>query len=350
MTQATPLPYWPQVEIIPPDEERDIAEIVAVMRDLLVRDEEACGQRRRDVHVKSHGCPLAQLQVLPNLPDELRQGLFEHEHTYPAAVRFSNTSPLPKPDALPDGRGVAIKVQEVAGLFTQGSTDPAVQDFVLADHPTFLARNVKDYLRMMRARGEGLRKPQLTIKALTSGSLDPRRWHWLEAAAAARALSRFPLHPVQLTYWSMAPFRYGDYTAKFRLRPSPTNEVPRTRLVAHRDAFRLALAEILQSTSLTFEFQVQLRTNAWTMPIEDATVRWPEEESPYQTVALLVIPQQDIEASPFGNGDHLTFNPWNALEAHRPLGGVNRSRKASYQLSTQWRHPATAQPAPHPEL
>ena len=29
------------------------------------------------------------------------------------------------------------------------------------------------------------------------------------------------------------------------------------------------------------------------MPVEDASVQWPEDESPYRAVARLVLPQQD---------------------------------------------------------
>lgn len=73
------------------------------------------------------------------------------------------------------------------------------------------------------------------------------------------------------------------------------------------------------------------------MPVEDATVEWPEAQSPFRTVAHLEIRQQDLATSSFGLGDNLSFNVWNALPAHRPLGGINRVRRAAYQLSANWR-------------
>lgn len=63
------------------------------------------------------------------------------------------------------------------------------------------------------------------------------------------------------------------------------------------------------------------------MPVEDASVPWPEELSPHQTVAVLHLPAQD----PYSGArrryadDVLSFNPWHALEAHRPLGSIMRS-------------------------
>jgi hypothetical protein len=110
------------------------------------------------------------------------------------------------------------------------------------------------------------------------------------------------------------------------------------RLASEPDAMRLALEETLQTREALFEFQVQLRTSEQTMPIEDASVEWPESDSPYQTVAHLLLPRQEIallrQQVAFQN---LSFNVWHALSAHRPLGGINRVRRWAYPLSSDWR-------------
>jgi hypothetical protein len=75
------------------------------------------------------------------------------------------------------------------------------------------------------------------------------------------------------------------------------------------------------------------------MPIEDASVVWPEDESPYVTVATITAAAQDpwtvekIAAIDQG----LAFSPWHALAAHRPLGSVNRARKMAYKMSAKFR-------------
>ncbi|MGE0378463.1 MAG: hypothetical protein AB7Q45_23900 [Planctomycetaceae bacterium] len=105
------------------------------------------------------------------------------------------------------------------------------------------------------------------------------------------------------------------------------------------DALRLALEETLRTQEVLFEFQVQLRTSERTMPIEHATVEWPERESPYRTVAHLLLPRQDIAASHQEEGcKRLSFNVWNSFTAHRPLGGINRVRRFAYDISSAWRH------------
>ena len=87
---------------------------------------------------------------------------------------------------------------------------------------------------------------------------------------------------------------------------------------------RLALEETLLTEEVQFEFQVQLRTSEDTMPIEDASVEWPESESPYRTVAHLRLSKQEI--APLRQQtkyQQLSFNVWHALAAHRPLGGIS---------------------------
>ena len=36
--------------------------------------------------------------------------------------------------------------------------------------------------------------------------------------------------------------------------------------------------------------------------------------------------------------DNLSFNPWHSLPEHRPIGGINRLRKAVYETVSAYRH------------
>ena len=93
----------------------------------------------------------------------------------------------------------------------------------------------------------------------------------------------------------------------------------------------------MRQQEVLFNFQVQLRTSEHTMPVEDATVEWPESESPYRTVATFRIFQQDI--APLREaGNNLSFTVWHAIADHRPLGGINRVRREAYRTSSVWRH------------
>jgi hypothetical protein len=85
-----------------------------------------------------------------------------------------------------------------------------------------------------------------------------------------------------------------------------------------------------------FGFYVQLQADPETMPIEDPTRRW---ASPWEQVATIEIPAQDFnfpDREAWGEG--LSYTPWHTLKDHRPLGGINRARKAVYLVSSNLRH------------
>ncbi|HUQ70289.1 MAG TPA: catalase family protein [Planctomycetaceae bacterium] len=339
----SPLPYTSDAESVPYDEAVDIEKILQLIQRALQEKERRTGTRQRDVHVKMHGCATSLFQVLNDLPLELRQGLFQEPKSYPASVRFSNSSPVALADAVPDGRGMAIQVENIAGEFLPAWNPTApTQDFVMVNHPVFIARDVKDYFRLQVARLESESHPlRGPAGALTNGSWNPAQWKWREAWSAVQVALQPPSHPLANTYYSMVPIRFGDYIAKYRVRLKTNNQhkLRGNALLAvmrKRDGLRDVLEQSIRLQEVVFEFQVQLRTSAQTMPIEDATVRWPEGVSPYQTVAALTLPIQDITAHRQA-GERRSFSVWHALEAHRPLGGINRVRRQAYALSASWR-------------
>ena len=301
MTNANwPLPYADDIETIPADEADDIQRVVQALELILARTQVKSGQFRADVHVKTHGYAQGEFRVLPNLSAELAQGLFGQDRVYPAVVRFSNASSQPQPDAIPDGRGMAIKVMGVDGdmVLVDEQRGPT-QDFVMINHPVFFARNVKDYLRLEQVLVRADDNSLATLQGgLTGGDWNPLHWHWREMLTVAQIAGHLAAHPASHTYFSMAPIRFGKYVAKYRAKPAGERHESYLelvkRLASQPDAMRLALEETLQTQEVLFEFQVQLRTSEQTMPIEDASVEWPESESPYRTVAHLLLPRQQI--------------------------------------------------------
>jgi catalase len=345
----SPLPYADENETVPADEAANIQRVIAALEVLLSRSQARSGQFRADVHVKTHGYAQGEFRVLPNLPAELAQGLFEHDRMYQAVVRFSNAASHAQSDAIPDGRGLAIKVLDVHGdLVLADDQRGPTQDFVMINHPVFFARNVQDYLRLEQVLVQADDNSLAALQgALTGGDWNPLQWHWREMLTVARIAGQLPAHPASNTYFSMAPIRFGNYVAKYRARPAGDRHDSYLELVqrlgSHADALRLALEETLHTQQVLFEFQVQLRTSERTMPIEDATVEWPESESPYRTVAHLLLPRQEI--APLRQQaayQSLAFNVWHALAAHRPLGGINRVRRRAYEVSSAWRRQRAA--------
>ena len=89
------------------------------------------------------------------------------------------------------------------------------------------------------------------------------------------------------------------------------------------DVFGPTLAEELRAHAFDFDLQVQLCTDLTAMPVNDATVEWPEKLSPFVTVGRVHLPCQDISRpEDFEKGDALAFNQWRVISDHRPLGEI----------------------------
>jgi len=240
---------------------------------------------------------------------------------------------------------LAIKVLNVNGdMISADEQRCRTQDFLMINHPVFFVRNVKDYLRLEQVLVLANDSSLATLEGtLIGGDWNPLHWHWREMLTAARIAGHFPAHPASNTYFSMAPIRFGRYVAKYRAKPAGDRLDSYLSLIAgltsEPDALRTALEETLRTQEVLFEFQVQLRTSERTMPVEDASVEWPESESPFRTVGHLLLPRQEIDRLRYQNDfRNLAFNVWQALAAHRPLGGINRVRRAVYCVSSAWRH------------
>jgi hypothetical protein len=84
------------------------------------------------------------------------------------------------------------------------------------------------------------------------------------------------------------------------------------------------------------------------MPVNDVTVEWPEELSPFVTVGRVHIPRQDISrAENFEKTDALAFNQWRVTEEHRPLGEIMQVRRI-YSASAKMRRALNQQPQTEP--
>ena len=181
------------------------------------------GQFRADVHVKTHGYARGGIPRAAEPAQRTCQGLFEHDGGPPAVVRFSNSANHPQADAIPDGRGMAIKVLGVEGEIVlvdeQRGPDTGFRD----DQSPGVFRPQCQGLSAIGAgsRASG-RQPARDVAggpyAGATGTLF--HWHWREMLTVARIAGQLPAHPASNTYFSMAPIRFGNYVAKYRAKPT----------------------------------------------------------------------------------------------------------------------------------
>ncbi len=157
--------------------------------------------------------------------------------------------------------------------------------------------------------------------------------------------------PLTQLYWSQTPYALGSgLIVKYLAQPRIVDTVPLTPAEAKGNPdpeyLRAAMARTLER-DVTFDIKVQRRLDH--MPIDDPTDEWKESESPFVSVATLVIPGQGfMSPAQMAFAEHVSFNPWHTLEAHRPLGRVNQSRRDVYIEMLARRHKANGVVATEP--
>jgi hypothetical protein len=109
-------------------------------------------------------------------------------------------------------------------------------------------------------------------------------------------------------------------------------------------------ADYFRANSAEYVVAVQLCTDLERMPVENATVEWPEDESPYRPVARLVLPAQDAwsSAREAAIDETLSFCPAHSLAAHRPLGSIMRARMRAYEALGTARRRKNGRPVAEP--
>jgi hypothetical protein len=295
------------------------------------------------------------LRVLENLPPELRQGLFAMPRTYPVVVRLAQVPGEFLDDRrVSTPRGMALKVIGVEGEMLPGHQGEVTQDWVLDTGKVFIAPTAKVFLAQITATEAALPLPEGVKQAVSMAS------RAANAALNAVGLDSANLdfyghpfnHPLAEAYYSQCPFRYGDYIAKLRVRPDMPrlNELGRAGFTpADENGLRAAVVEYFRDNPAEYEVGIQLCTNLERMPVENANVEWPENESPYRAVARMVLPPQEaFDAKRQSLDEELLFCPSHSLAAHRPLGSIMRARMKAYEIRGNARRQENGRPATEP--
>ncbi len=337
--------YSDDVEHVTPGEATVVDDIIVTMtresQTVAARD----GRTVRASHAKSTGLAKGTLDVLPNLPPQLCQGLFAQTGSYPLLMRFAQGPGEVLSDSVSTHRGVSMKILGVEGPKLPGHS-AATQDFVFATGPAFAQSGAQTFLTAIKGVQKGTGLPEAVKQAVSSTSRVANAA--LNTVGADSATLGFFGHtkrnPLSDAYFSQAALRYGDYVAKmalFPVSPALTALIDQTiDTGSDPDAFRHAVTDYLRTQDAEFELRVQLCTDLDAMPVEDASVPWPEDQSPYVAVARITLPAQDAYSPGrqafFDNV--LSFQPAHSLAAHRPLGSLMRARLATYQALSSYRH------------
>ena len=340
------LRYQPTYESLEDDEAETTRELIETLHKIseIVHQDE--GHAYRSVHAKSHGLLLAELHVAPGLPAHLAQGLFAEPARYPVAMRFSTTPGDLLDDAISTPRGVALKVVGVPGERASGSEGEVTQDFLMVNGPVFSAPTAKAFLKPLKLlaattdKAPGLKK----VLAAALRGLEALVEKAGSESGTLKAMGGHPeTHILGETFYTQVPMLYGPYMAKLSLAPvSPEltalTDAP-VDLDGKPDGLRESVVAHFAQHGGEWELRAQLCTDIDAMPIEDASVQWPEDISPFVTVARLVAKPQAAwtAARAAAVDDGMAFTPWHALAAHRPIGSIMRVRQAVYRMTAGFR-------------
>lgn len=348
------LTYSPSVEQPAPDEHVTFDELSRTMQHITRHMATRYRHAYRPVHAKSHGILVGTLEVLPNLPEHLAQGLFAHPASYPVIMRFSTNPGDLLADNVSSPRGLAIKVLNVEGEKTANYKDGTTQDFVCINANAFGATDPKGFLGSLKTfdknldTSEGV-KHAVSVAARAANSV-------LKAvhlqSATLEGIGEASTHILGESFSTVAPVRYGDYVAKIGFAPGSENLKKLTGesvdLSEDYNALQELIKKFFRHETGVWDVKAQLalapedphqEEKKKDFPIEAADKEWPEDKSPWQTIARITVQPQDSysdERQLFVD-ERLSFTPWHALEAHRPLGGIMRSRLKAYEEAIKYR-------------
>ena len=313
--------HLPLVQETPlPDEEELTRAIIGELAKF-TRENWLPGGAQRFGNTKTFGVLRGEFAVLPGLPDNLRRGMFAEPRTYPAWVRFSGPGPYAPPDIEDLGQcSVGIKVMGVPGPKLM-EDERFTQDLILVSPASFVTPNIRENAKLQQ---------WVRAKAPLAYAINPFDSHLLHMFMQL-LYSPMQANPLDVQYYSNVPFLLGDDQAvEYSLKP---RERATTRIPARpaENYLQDAMVATLTAGPRTFDFMVQVQTDSHLMPIEDATVKWPESLSPYTAVAQLHLPAQRFTSDEqLAFAGALRYNPWHSLADHKPLGNSNRARKTMY--------------------
>ena len=147
--------------------------------------------------------------------------------------------------------------------------------------------------------------------------------------------------PLESEYFSCVPYLLGEGQAmqySFHTRLKSRSKIPGLPGRPAHSYLRDNMVATLARRDVEFDVRIQLQTDPFLMPIENAAVMWPPKLSPRIPAAVVRIPRQVFDSpEQMAFARVLSYNPWHCLPEHRPLGNVSRARQRLYAESARLR-------------
>lgn len=307
-----------------PDEEAFLQSMIDTMREHLLKDFKPGGFERAG-NTKTHAVLRGELVIHENLPVHLRHGIFAAPRSFPAWVRFSGPGPHVEPDIDDVGFvSIGVKLMDVPGPKLMAD-EKYTQDLLSICTPTFVTPNTR-----ANAQLQVWSRRHLPVFHF----FDPKATHILDFLMQSW-WNETQTNPLGATYYSCVPYLLGEGQAfqySFQPRTKVPHHIPRLPFRPPDNYLRDNMVQTLNETDVEFDLTVQVQTDPFRMPIENAAVLWPTRLSPRIPVATLRIPRQKFDSpAQLAFAHNLRLNPWHCLPEHRPLGNQSRARRRMYE-------------------
>ena len=214
------------------------------------------------------------------------------------------------------------------------------QDFVLMSHPTFFVSGHSS----PGGADEHPRQPSLSgtklgrALAFACGSGGLR-----QLGIALRTFMGRVAHPLAADFHSTTPYLLGDrYIVKYSVELDDRRRLEQLKREQVQNFLSDALRESLKDRPIELGFYFHALSTS-VVPgngrsirdvVEDATLDWKALGAEKVRVATIRIgPQDPTSFAQLLRAEEWEFNPWYALDVHRPLGSLNRARLSIYPAS-----------------
>jgi len=290
------------------------------------------GGFERGGNTKTQGIVRGEFTVHEDIPVHMKRGIYATPQTFHCWVRFSGPGPYITPDIDDVGfMSISIKLLGVPGPKLMDEEQHTLDMFAVST-PTFVTPDVRA-------------NAQLQIESLKNASIyyfvNFHRPHILDGIMQGLFI-KTQTSPFEAPYFSCVPYLLGEGQAmQYSVWPKTKKRtpVPRLPLRPPDDYLRQAMVGALDAGDVELDFRIQRQTDPHLMPIENASVLWPERLSPRVSVATLRMPRQKFDSpSQMEFAKRLSYNPWHSIAEHRPLGNQSRARRRMYLALSTLRH------------
>lgn len=220
-------------------------------------------------------------------------------------------------------------------MTTQGS-----QDFIMINSPRFFSRDGEDYVNLFNALKSGkLALAWYIIRNPTNGLIIKKAQVQIDDVLTT-------------TFYTPVPLKLAEQSMRMKATPCEANKSLASAIDhSHLNFLRESLLASLKKGEACFDIFVEPNNEPEKNLIENPTLIWNEQASPFVQVARLNIFQQDDFTSPerISFCENLSFNPWHTDPQLRPMGQINRVRKIVYDGISKYRHDGNKVPEIEPQ-